>query len=196
MKELARGQMRKTCLAGLLLMLALCPCVHAQHVKVNWNGKAQFSKYKTYSWKPAKDPGSPVFAQWVQPDVDTKLASAGVQFLYPGQEPDLYVIYSVRTVENEDATTTMEGYGWADGPWSSWNGLADQEAEGLPPVVTVTTDTPSTLGILTVNIVDRVKKAVIWSGQGVIEHVSKSDKRNADEIQRVVNKMFQKFPPS
>jgi hypothetical protein len=68
-------------------------------------------------------------------------------------------------------------------------------AEGLPPVETVTTDTPQTLGILTIDIVDRVKKIVIWRGQSTIEHVSKNDKRDADQVQKIVNKMFQKFPP-
>ena len=94
----------------------------------------------------------------MQPDVDAKLAAAGLQFLYPGQSPDLYVIYSIRTVEKEHATTTMEGYGWGDGPWVGY-GWNETMAEGLPPVQTVTTETPQTLGILTLDIVERVKKS-------------------------------------
>jgi len=74
--------------------------------------------------------------------------------------------------------------------------LSDQEAEGLAPVETVTTDTPSTLGILTIDIVDRVKKVVGWRAQGSIEHISKNDRKNSEQVQRVVNKVFQKFPPS
>jgi Domain of unknown function (DUF4136) len=188
--------MKMVKLAAIVLALLFCPLAQAQHVKVNWNTKTNFSKYKTYSWKDAKNPGNPIFAQWVQPDVDTKLAVAGVQFLYPGQSPDLYVIYSVHTVEKEDATTTMEGYGWANGPWSSYSGLNDQEAEGLPPVETVTTDTPTSLGILTIDIVDRVKKVVVWRSQGSIEHISKDDRKNSEQVQRLVNRMFQKFPPT
>ena len=107
--------MRPPSAVVLLLAFALCPLACPQAVKVNWNSKAQFSKYKTYSWKPATNPGNPLFAQWVQPDVDAKLGAIGLQFLYPGQSPDLYVIYSLRTVEKEDASTTMEGYGWGDG---------------------------------------------------------------------------------
>jgi len=49
---------------------------------------------------------------------------------------------------------------------------------------------------LTIDIVDRVKKIVIWRGQSTIEHVSKNDRRDADQVQKIVNKMFQKFPPS
>lgn len=187
--------MRLQSAAVFALAFALCPLASAQSVKVNWNSKAQFSKYKTYSWKPAANPGNPLFAQWVQPDVDAKLAATGLQFLYPGQSPDLYVIYSVQTVEKEDTTTTMEGYGWGDGPWVGY-GWNETMAEGMPPVQTVTTDSPQTLGILTIDIVDRAKKTVIWRGQSTIEHVSKNDRRDADQIQKIVNKMFQKFPPS
>jgi hypothetical protein len=186
--------MRKTQTAALLLALVVCPLVCAQTVKVNWNSTTQFSRYKTYSWKPAANPGNPLFGQWVQPDVDSKLAAAGLQFLYPGQSPDLYVIYSVRTVEKEDATTTMEGYGWGDGPWVGY-GWNEGMAEGLPPVQTVTTDTPHTLGILTLDIVDRAKKAVIWRGQSTIEHISKNDKHDAEQVQKIVDKMFKSFPP-
>lgn len=187
--------MKKQRAALFALALLLCPFAHAQSVNVNWNPKTQFSKYKTYSWKPATNPGNPLFAQWVQPDVDAKLAAVGLQFLYPGQGPDLYVIYSVRTVEREDATTTMEGYGWGDGPWVGY-GWNETMAEGLPPVQTVTTETPRTLGILTLDIVDRVKKIVIWRGQSTIEHVSKNDKHDAEQVQKIINKMFQKFPPA
>jgi len=186
--------MQKAQTTVLIVAFLLCPLTYAQTVKVNWNSTAQFSKYKTYSWKPAANPGNPLFAQWVQPDVDTKLAAVGLQFLYPGQGPDLYVIYSVRTVEKEDETTTMEGYGWGDGPWVGY-GWNEAMAEGLPPVQTVTTDTPQTLGILTLDIVDRAKKTVIWRGQSAIEHISKNDKHDAEQVQKIVEKMFKKFPP-
>jgi hypothetical protein len=165
-------------------------------VKVNWNAKTQFAKYKTYSWKASANPGNPLFAQWVQPDVDDQLAARGIQILYPGQNPDLYLIYSIHTLETEDATTTMEGYGWGDGPWTGWGGWnTDGETEGVPAVGTVTTDHPRTLGILTVDMVDVKKKVVVWRGQGTVEHMSKSDRKDAEQVKKIVVKMFQQFPP-
>jgi hypothetical protein len=71
--------MRPQSAVVLVLAFALCPLACPQAVKVNWNSKAQFSKYKTYSWKPATNPGNPLFAQWVQPDVDAKLGAVGLQ---------------------------------------------------------------------------------------------------------------------
>ena len=43
--------------AGLSLLV--CPAVFGQTVKVNWNTKTPFSKYKTYAWKASTNPGKP-----------------------------------------------------------------------------------------------------------------------------------------
>jgi hypothetical protein len=109
-------------IAFLACGLLICPRVFGQSVKVNWNARAPFSSYKTYSWKAAKNPGNPLFGQWVQPDVDDQLRARGLQFLYPGQSPDLLVIYSVQAQEKMHSATTMEGYGWGDGPWMGAGG--------------------------------------------------------------------------
>jgi hypothetical protein len=100
--------------------------------------------------------------------------------LYPGQSPDLYIIYSVQTQEKMRSVTTMEGYGWGEGPWvgfGGWGGL-ENGAEGLPPVVTDMTEQPRTMGILTVDIVDAKKKQIVWRGQATVDHMSKSDNRD------------------
>jgi len=41
------------------LRFLVCPAVFGQTVKVNSNAKAQFSKYKTSSWKASTNPGVP-----------------------------------------------------------------------------------------------------------------------------------------
>ena len=50
-----------------------------QTVKVNWNAKAQFSKYKTYSRKATDKPRNPPICR--QPDVDVKKKVV----VWPGQ---------------------------------------------------------------------------------------------------------------
>lgn len=187
--------MRPLSAAVFALALALCPLAYAQTVKVNWNSRAQFSKYKTYSRKLAANPGNPLFAQWVQPDVDAKLAATGLQFLYPGQSPDLYVIYSVQTVEKEDATTTMEATAGVTAPGSATVGTK-RWPRACPRVQTVTTDSRQTLGILTIDIVDRAKKIVIWRGQSTIEHVSKNDRRDADQFKKSSTRCSRSFHPA
>ena len=83
------------------------PAVLGQTVEVNSNAKAQFSKYKTCSWKASTNPGTPS-------------------------------------------------------------------------------------GILTVDV---KKKVVVWRGQGTVEHMSKSDRKDAEQVKKIVVKMFQQFPP-
>ena len=188
--------MKKWWIAVSLFLLLCGTNAFSQSVKVNWNSKAPFSQYKTYSWRAASNPGNPIFAQWVQPDVDAELGAKGIQFLYPGQSPDLYVIYSVHMVESE-GDTTMEGYGWAEGPWEGDGILNDEPSNvGSPDGDTVRTGRPSSLGILRIDIVDARKKVVVWRAQGTIEHVSKSDKKNSRQVQNIVTQMFQKFPPN
>ena len=54
--------MKKLLTAGTLTLLMLTAAVQAQKVKVNYDKKADFSRYKTYSW----DVGMPA----IQPEVD------------------------------------------------------------------------------------------------------------------------------
>ena len=179
---------------GLLLgSVALAPGLLAQTVRVHWNQQTNFAKYKTYTWQAAKNPGDPVFSLWVQPDVADQLRAKGLQYIYPGQQTDLLVIYSVATPEVMDSTTEMAGYGWGDGPWASWG--SDLTQEGLPTVVTTTTEHPRTMAILTVDIVDTSKKKLVWRGQATINHLSGSDKGEQKQVQKSIEKMFKDFPP-
>ena len=41
----------------------------------------------------------------------------------------------------------------------------------------------------------REEEGVVWRGQGTVEHKSKSDKKDADEVKKIRVKMFQQFPP-
>ena len=43
--------------------------------------------------------------------------------------------------------------------------------------------------------IDAKKNVVVWGGQGTVEHVSKSDRKDADEVKKIVVTMFQPFPP-
>jgi hypothetical protein len=186
--------MRKLPLALLIGSFMLAPGLLAQTVRVNWNQQTNFAKFKTYTWQAAKNPGDPVFSLWVEPDVASQLRSKGLQYIYPGQQTDLLVIYSVATPEVMDSTTEMAGYGWGDGPWAGWG--SDLAQEGLPPVVTTTTEHPRTMAILTIDIVDTSKKKIVWRGQATINHLSGSDKGEQKQVQKAVEKMFKNFPPS
>jgi hypothetical protein len=72
----------------------------------------------------------------------------------------------------------------------------ENEAEGLPPVATYTTEQPRMIGILTIDIVDGKKKQIIWRGQATVDCMSKSDSRDEQQVLNAVQKMFKKYPPS
>ena len=52
-------KMKRLQVAVAGLSLLVCPAVFGQTVKVNSNAKAQFSKYKTSSWKASTNPRNP-----------------------------------------------------------------------------------------------------------------------------------------
>ena len=100
-------QNEKVASGGSRIALAGVPAVLGQTVKVNSNAKAQFSKYKTCSWKASTNPGNP-----------------------------------------------------------------ERNPDG-----------------------GREEKGGVWRAQGTVEHQSKSDKKDAHEVKKIVVKMFQRFPP-
>src|SRR5271167_2658141 len=185
--------MRTLQLALFIGSVAFAAGSPAQTVRVNWKQQTNFAKYKTYTWQAAKNPGDPVFSLWVEPDVAEQLRAKGLQYSYPGQPTDLLGIYSVATPEVMASTTEMAGYGWGDGPWAGWG--TDLTEQGLPPVVTTTTQHPRTMAIVTVDIVDTSKKKLVWRGQATINHLSGSDQGEQKQVEKSVAKMFKDFPP-
>jgi len=41
----------------------------------------------------------------------------------------------------------------------------------------------------------REEEGVVWRGPRTVEHQSKSDKKIADKVKKIVVKMFRRFPP-
>ena len=51
------------------------------------------------------------------------------------------------------------------------------------------------MGILTVDLVDAKKKQMIWRGQATEDSISNSQKGDEKQVQKSVEKMFDRFPP-
>ena len=193
--------MRKMILLASALFL-LCPAgsVFAQTVKVNWQNASQFSDFKTYEWKASKNQGAQFYRQWVRKDVDAELAQKGLHPVAAGQTPDIYVYYHIVTQEVMDSTTTDDGFGWGGGSWGSyggWGGWGEGMGMGMGGMDTSQTEAqPRMMGILTVDIIDVSKKALVWRGQATTDAISNSQKGDEKQVLKSVDKMFKQFPPS
>jgi hypothetical protein len=169
---------------------------HAQTVKVNWRANTSFSDFKTYAWVQSAAQAGPglVYRQWVEPDVNARLAAKGLKLINLNQHPDLLVAYHVRFQELLDTTTTSDGFSWG-GPWGFWGGWGGWGDYGdFGPDFSTTQERPRTMGILTVDIAN-AKKQLLWRGQATVDSVSKSQKGDEKQVKKCVEKMFDNFPP-
>ena len=174
--------------------------VFAQSIKVNWKQGASFSGYKTYAWKITPQEAKSIYVSWVQADVNAQLAAKGLALAAAGAKPDLYVAYHLTTQEMIDATTTTDGdgfggWGWGVGPWGAWGGWGGWGIGAGFPDEAVTTESPRTLGIMTVDLYDVNQKKLVWRGQATVDSVSNSQSGDEKQVKNSVVKMFKKYPP-
>jgi hypothetical protein len=106
--------------------------------------------------------------------IDGALAGKGMQKVNLDQSPDVIVVYSAGLKQN----VSYQGYamGW-------WNrmGSIQQVVENE--------------GTLTVDFAEPQTKMITWRGIAS-ETLSDKSEKNIQKLQKMVAKMFQKFPPS
>jgi Domain of unknown function (DUF4136) len=167
-------------LVGAAMLLFTIPTL-AQKVAVDWDHKADFSKYSTYAWAKGKGVAkNPINAARAVQAVETELASKGKQKV--DSNPDMYVI--LHAIYDQQATFNTTGYGYGYGPY--WRGGGG----GL----STTTEYKYTIGTMIVDIYDAKTKQLIWRGSGS-DTVSDKPEKNEKKIYKATQKMFQKFPP-
>lgn len=146
----------------------------AQKVNVDWERTNNFSKYKTYAWAPSPNAiKDPMWNQRVMEDVDAALASKGLLKVQPDANPDLLVSYSAGVHQNV-----------------SWEGYRDGLVMGMGSIQQQVQNE----GILIVDLADPTQKMVVWRAMSEDALKDKSDK-NIKELQKMVHKMFEKYPP-
>ena len=158
----------------LALLCLLSTLALAQQVNVDWQRGTDFSKYKTYAWGVGAHPlQDSLWNQRILGMVDTQLAAKGLQKVALDQNPDLIVVYNAGVQQN----VSYQGYSMG---WFNRMGSIDQVIENE--------------GTLVVDLLDPQQKMTVWRGTASETLSDKSDK-NISKVQKMVNKMFQKYPP-
>ena len=147
-------------------------------VSTDYDKKADFSRYHTYSWIEARA-GNSLWADRIRSNVDSQLAAKG--WTKVAQGGDAAIAAFGKTTERDTLQTFYTGFpGWG---WRRWgNGTA------------ITTVVPERVGNLNVDIFDGTSKKLIWRGVGSKTLSDKPDK-NVEKLEDVVADMFKKFPP-
>ncbi len=160
----------------VLLLLAASP-VCAQKVKVQANPEADFTSLRTYAWKvgaPAPNPGTDAF---IRTHIEQLMAAKGFRAV-PEGEADFFLTYFAGL----DVGVTASTY---DYTWPVW---------AVTGTVPATSADASVEGRLTVDMIDKTGKRLLWRGQTKTLLQGYGDK-TVKKVQKAIEKLFQKFPP-
>jgi len=148
----------------------------AADVTTDYNHRADFSRYHTYSWIGVQANG--LWQDRITQAVDNQLAGKGWMRVPSGG--DAAVASAGKVTEEDTLQTFYDGFpGWG---WGGWPGMA------------TTTTIPEKIGNLTIDIFDGSSKQLVWRGRAA-DTLSLKPEKNEHKLELSVQKMFQHFPP-
>lgn len=151
-------------------------------VRTDYDHKADFSRYHTYSWIGVKA-GNSLWQDRITGAVDSALAAKGMQRVASGG--DLQVSAFGRTTERDTLQTFYDGFpgwGWRAGWWGGMGSTATTEV------------IPERVGNLMVDVFDGQTKQLVFRGEAS-DTVSDKPEKNEKKVEKAVDEMFKKFPP-
>ncbi len=150
-------------------------------MKTDFDRDSDFGHYKTYSWEKVQTQDS-LWVDRIKGAVDSALAAKGWTKVDSGG--DVAIIAVESTQDQQTLNTFYDGFGggWR---WRGFGGFGDS---------TTTFDTYK-VGTLVVDLFDASTKKLIWRGSASDTLSDKSDK-NIKTLDKAVQKMFDRFPPS
>ncbi|HEV8120956.1 MAG TPA: DUF4136 domain-containing protein [Candidatus Polarisedimenticolia bacterium] len=170
--------------AGILFVgAALGPATLAQ-TTIDYDGKTDFTSYKTYSWGTNTSSGNAAADTRIIESIDRSLLAAGWKKVEPGLGEVVVAAHAtIREDTNVDAFYTGWGPGWGWGATNVGAGVGSVSQQKLR------------VGTLVVDMFDASRKALIWraTAEGAL---STKPEENLVKIEKVVTRMFKKFPPT
>ena len=185
---------RLSLLAGLGLLLVSCATRYDIRSQAALN--ANLASYHTYAFmaKPGtdKDGYKSLATQSLERAVNREMYARGYTPAAPGTEPDLVINFNIKEKDKVQGDAGPGGvgyYGWGYGYGPRWGygyGLGlDDYYNGIQTV---------TEGSLVIDLVDRARNEVVWSGTAVGQ-ISKKSLENPDQtLNRSVAEIFARYP--
>ena len=161
---------------GILLTAS---CLFAK-ITADYDHKADFAKYHTYSWI-AVNVQDPAWKDITANIIDAQLTAKGWQKVASGGDASVSATGATRTEQTMETWYTGGfGGGWYHRGW--WG-----------PGIATTTMERTPIGTLHVDIFDTATKLVIWHGEST-ETLSGDPNKNQLKLQKSVEELFNKFP--
>jgi hypothetical protein len=169
-------------IATPLAWLITSACVLYAATHTDYDHKADFSKYHSYSWI-GVSAGNSIWQDRITQAVDSALSAKGWSKVQSGGDAGVSAMGKTTEKDSlETFYTGFPGWGWRAGWWGGGMGT------------TTTQVVPERVGTLTVDIFDGASKQLIFRGQATDSLSSKPDK-NDKRMEHSVDEMFKKFPP-
>jgi hypothetical protein len=170
--------MRKTSVTPLLLIaLGAAGILLAAHVTTDYDKKADFSRYRTYSWLRVQ--AGELWQDRIQRSVDAQLSEKGWNRVASGGDVSVAAFGSRQNQQQMNTFYDNLGGGWY---WGGFGGTATTTVENIP------------VGTLVVDMFDSQSKRLIWRGRAE-ETLSDKPEKNEKKLTDSVEDMFKHFPP-
>jgi Domain of unknown function (DUF4136) len=178
-------------LVGLGLLLASCATRY--DIRSQAAANANLTSYHTYAFmaKPGtdKDGYKSLTTQTLERAVNREMYARGYTPAAVGSEPDLVINFNIKEKDKVQGDGPGFGYGWGFGYGPRWGygyGLGlDDYYNGIQTV---------TEGSLVIDLVDRVRNEVVWSGTAVGQITKKSLEHPDETLDRSVTEIFAHYP--
>jgi hypothetical protein len=181
------------CLRNLLVVAATCfiaivPLL-AQQVQTDFDHRADFAQYKTYSWQEIK-PANSLWDSRIKDAVDGQLTAKGWKPVASGGD---VAIVAVKMTETQRSLQTFynsfgNGFGGGCWGWRGFGGFGDSFGDST------TTEHDYKEGTLVIDMFDAKTKQLIWRGSAE-DMISDKVSKNEKNLNKGVEKMFKDFPP-
>jgi hypothetical protein len=165
---------------GFALMMVIASAAFAQKVTTDYSKTADFAQYKTFKWIKEPKTTDPLMRERVINEINSALAAKGLKLVT--SDADLCIAAHNATTEERSLNTFYNGFG---GGWRWGGGFGS---------ATTTVNTYE-VGTLIVDIFDAKTKDAVWRGTST-KTLSDNPQKNADNLNKSVEKMFKNFPPA
>jgi hypothetical protein len=169
--------------------LALAGLACAQDVKYNFDQKADFTKYKTYTWQ--KHPNSSDLDELTMKQLaaafDAELTKKGLTRTEGAS--DLVIVYQLAFGTEKQITSFNSGYGYGPGWGGGWYG-------GMGTSMSTATTSTITIGSLDLDMYDAKSKTLVWRCLASKQLNPKSDPAKREKpMRKAAQKILKNYPP-
>jgi hypothetical protein len=165
-------------LLGFTMAMAIANGALAQKVTIDYDRRADFGQYKTFSWMKEPSSGNPLIRARVIEDINSALSGKGLQLVT--SNADLCIAAHVVTEQDRTLNTFYDGFGdgWRGGGFgSATTGVSTYE-----------------VGTLVLDIFDARTREAIWRGTSS-KTLSGNPEKHADRLNKAIARMLKNFPP-